>query len=160
MNARGFAVIPAAYVYLRRGDEVLLQQRQNTGYMDGTWAAGAAGHIELGETAATAACRETREELDVVLSERDLVPLTVMQRTDGTTSPIEQRADWFFTASTWEGTPLVMEPRKCAEIAWFALQSLPDAMPPHERLVLDALAHGQLTAFMSFGFSTGFGFRP
>lgn len=40
---RTFALIPASYVYLRRDDQVLLQQRINTGYMDGHWAAGAAG---------------------------------------------------------------------------------------------------------------------
>jgi hypothetical protein len=39
-----FSVVPAAYVYLSRGDQVLLQRRQNTGYMDGMWVAGAAGH--------------------------------------------------------------------------------------------------------------------
>lgn len=152
MNARDFAVVPAAYVYLRRGDEILLQRRQNTGYMDGTWSAGAAGHIEHGETAAMTACREVAEELGAALNERDLIPMTVMQRTDGTASPVEQRADWFFAASTWEGPLVIREPNKCAEIAWFPLLSLPDAVPPHERLVLDALGHGRLAAFTSFGF--------
>ena len=37
------------------GDEVLLQLRQNTGYMDDHWAAAAAGHVERGETAYDAA---------------------------------------------------------------------------------------------------------
>jgi 8-oxo-dGTP diphosphatase len=44
-----FRVVPAAYVFLLRAgipesgaDEVLLQLRQNTGYMDGHWAAAAA----------------------------------------------------------------------------------------------------------------------
>ena len=40
-----FVVVPASYVYLMRngaaGTEVLLQLRQNTGYMDGRWAAAA-----------------------------------------------------------------------------------------------------------------------
>lgn len=50
-----FALVPASYVYLLRGDDVLLQQRQNTGYMDGYWVAGAAGHVDPGETARQAA---------------------------------------------------------------------------------------------------------
>ena len=54
--------MPAAYVFLLRpgadGDEVLLQLRQNTGYMDDHWAAAAAGHVERGETAYDAARRE------------------------------------------------------------------------------------------------------
>lgn len=152
MSAHRFAVIPAVYVYLRRGDEVLLQLRQGTGYMDGMWAAGAAGHIELGETAAAAGCREAGEELGIRLDAHQLIPLTVMQRTDGTASAIEQRADWFFAAPSWDGTPRIVEPSKCAHLQWFPLNSLPDAMPPYERALLDALAQGTLPTFMSFGF--------
>ena len=43
-----FQVVPAAYVVLRRDDEVLLQLRRGTGYMDGYWACAAAGHVERG----------------------------------------------------------------------------------------------------------------
>ena len=64
-----FVVVPAAYVFLLRdgvtGPEVLLQLRQGTGFMDGHWAAAAAGHVEKGETAVDAARREAREEIDV-----------------------------------------------------------------------------------------------
>ncbi|MEZ5085322.1 MAG: NUDIX domain-containing protein [Tessaracoccus sp.] len=41
-----------------RDGTVLLQLRQNTGYMDGHWTAGAAGHVEPGETAPQAAARD------------------------------------------------------------------------------------------------------
>ena len=133
-------------------DEVLLQLRQNTGYMDGRWAAGAAGHIEYGETAAVAAVREAQEELGIQLDPDDLRPVTIMQRTNGTAEPIEQRADWFFTAPRWHGEPMIMEPRKCAELAWFPLDDLPDAMPDYERFVLDGLSNDRLRPFSSFGF--------
>lgn len=152
MSEPRFAVVPAVYVYLRRGNDVLLQLRQGTGYMDGTWAAGAAGHIELGETAATAGCREAAEELGITLEEHELIPLTVMQRTDGTASAIEQRADWLFTATSWDGIPRIIESSKCAELAWFSLTTLPAAMPPHERAVLNALFRDDLPVFMNFGF--------
>ncbi|WP_051092479.1 NUDIX domain-containing protein [Cryocola sp. 340MFSha3.1] len=147
-----FSVVPAAYVYLRRGDQVLLQRRQNTGYMDGMWVAGAAGHIELGETAANTAVHEAREELGIEISVGSLLAATVMQRTDGTSTPNEQRADWFFTATKWFGEPSVMESHKCAEVAWFPLLALPDSMPEYERFVLDCLASGELAPFTSFGF--------
>ena len=60
-----FAVVPAAYVILRRNDEILLQQRRNTGFRDGFWATAAAGHVERGEAVVDAAVREAREELGV-----------------------------------------------------------------------------------------------
>jgi 8-oxo-dGTP diphosphatase len=147
-----FSVIPAAYVYLRRGDEVLLQLRQNTGYMDGMWVAGAAGHIEVGETAHDAAIREAMEELGVRLDPQHLRPATILQRTDGTPDPREQRADWFFSAESWRGVPTVREPHKCAEVAWFPLTDLPDRIPEYEKFVLGALANGTLEPFTSFGF--------
>jgi len=148
-----FSVVPASYVYLLRGEEVLLQLRRNTGYMDGMWAAGAAGHVELGETAAATAMREAREELGIGIRAADLTPLTVMQRTDGTAAPIEQRVDWYFAVSSWEGEPVVREPRKCAAIQWFRLSELPERVPGHERIVLEGLAAGGLETFTSHGFA-------
>lgn len=152
-----FAVIPAVYVYLRRGDEVLLQLRENTGHMDGMWAASAAGHIELGETAASAAVREAEEEIGVLLTPGSLTPLTVMQRTDGTSAQIEQRADWFFVTTEWSGTPRIIEPAKCAGLEWVELRDLPAAMPPYERLVLEGVAASALPAFTSYGFEATVG---
>jgi 8-oxo-dGTP pyrophosphatase MutT (NUDIX family) len=145
-------IVPAAYLYLRRGNEVLLQQRHHTGYMDGHWVAGAAGHVELHETAAACAIREAAEELGIVIAEADLVPVTVMQRTDGTDNPREQRADWFFTATVWAGTPRVVEPEKCSDLEWFDLSALPEPIPAYERFVLDALRVGSCAPFSSYGF--------
>ena len=147
-----FSVIPASYVFLRRNQSVLLQLRQNTGYMDGCWTAGAAGHIELGETAPAAAIREARAELGVVLAPEAVSAITVMQRTDGTANPTEQRVDWFFVCDVWDGDPLILEPAKCAELSWFRLSDLPDRLPAYERLALDALCEGQTSALLAFGF--------
>ena len=82
------------------GPEVLLQLRQNTGYMDDHWAAAAAGHVEQGETAYDAAHREALEELGV--TDVDLTFVTAMQRTRGG-EPIDERIDFFFTARSWVG---------------------------------------------------------
>lgn len=152
-----FALVPAAYVYLLRpsldGPEVLLQLRRNTGYMDGHWVAGAAGHVEPGETAARCAARETAEEIGVGLDPADLRALTVMQRRNGE-DPVEQRVDWYFAAERWTGEPTVQEPEKCAGLRWQplgALDDLPGPMPAYERAVLDGLSRGDLPPLTSHG---------
>jgi 8-oxo-dGTP diphosphatase len=145
-------VIPAAYVYLLQNRQVLLQKPRNTGYLDGFWVAGAAGHIESHETAAQCAVREAAEEIGIEILEADLEPVTVMQRTDGTDSPIEQRVDWFFAARSWQGNPAVMEPAKCAAVEWFDLRNLPSPIPAYEAAVLLGLASGVLTPFTHHGF--------
>ena len=152
--ASAFSLVPASYVYLLADRQVLLQQRRNTGYMDGFWVAGAAGHVEAQETAAACAVREAAEELGVEIREGDLEPLTVMQRTDGTASPIGQRVDWFFAARSWRGRPTVMEPAKCAAVEWFDLDDLPSPIPAYEQAVLRGIATGHLPPFTHHGFGS------
>ena len=155
-----FVVVPAAYVFLLRegaaSPEVLLQLRQNTGYMDGHWAAAAAGHVEKGETAYAAARREAREEIGVDDLELDFV--TSMQRTRSA-EPIDERIDFFFTARSWAGEPRVMEPVKCAELRWCRLDRLPDPVVPHELRVLEGVRDGGLPSYTTFGFDSGTGER-
>lgn len=147
-----FAVVPAVYLLLRRGDEVLLQLRAGTGYHDGHWAFGAAGHVEAGESVTDAVLREAAEELGVAVAVEDLEFLTLMHRTDGTPRPIEQRFDVFFAAPRWSGDPVVTEPDKSAGIGWFRLDALPHPVVPHERVVLEALATGGPSSVAVFGF--------
>ncbi|MBV1780616.1 NUDIX domain-containing protein [Paeniglutamicibacter sp. ABSL32-1] len=147
-----FQLVPAAYVVLRRGGQVLLQLRQNTGFMDGHWACAAAGHVEPGESVDAAAVREAAEELGLRLDPRDLLPLSTLHRTNGGDAPRAQRVDFFFAANRWDGEPRIMEPEKCAAIEWFDLDRLPAPMPEHERYVLENLAAGTLPAIASLGF--------
>jgi 8-oxo-dGTP diphosphatase len=147
-----FRVVPAAYVLLRRRDEVLLQLRQNTGYRDGFWAMAAAGHVEQDESVFAAAVREAAEELGVVIAAEDLAPLCGMHRTHGNHRPVDERADFFFECRRWTGTPRVVEPLKNARLGWFPLDALPDPVVPHELLVLEGVRSGTLPAVVTFGF--------
>ncbi len=148
-----FVVVPASYVFLLREhdleQEVLLQLRQNTGYMDGHWAAAAAGHVEKGETAPDAARREAVEELDISDLRLDFV--TAMQRTRGG-EPIDERIDFFFTSRSWRGEPRIVEPDKCADLGWYPLSALPDPVVPHELMVLEGLRDGGLAPYCTHGF--------
>jgi ADP-ribose pyrophosphatase YjhB (NUDIX family) len=75
-----------------------------------------------------------------------------MQRTDGTAEPREQRVDWFFVCDAWRGEPTILEPHKCAELAWFDLDGLPERVPDYETLALDAIRGGRTSTLLSYGF--------
>ena len=165
MTAHVFSLVPAAYVILLResgrGPEALLQLRRGTGYMDGHWACGAAGHVESGESATQAVVREAAEEIGIGVAPEDVRPLTVVHRSnDLGGAALEQRVDFFFTARRWSGEPRVAEPGRSAGLRWFALNDLPEPVPPHERAVLNRLA-GELDggepvpAITTFGFDAG-----
>jgi 8-oxo-dGTP diphosphatase len=149
-----FMVVPAAYVYLLRdhdgGRQVLLQLRAGTGYMDGHWAAAVAGHVERGETVFDAATREAAEEVGV--TDVSLAPWCAMQRTAPTGDPIDERVDYFFTATSWRGDPRIMEPEKCADLRWFDLKALPDLVVPHELRVLESIRAGTVDPILTHGF--------
>lgn len=156
MTQARFQVVPAAYLVLRRhgsrGEEVLLQRREGTTYMDGWWACAAAGHVEPGESVVAAGVREAREELGLDLRESDLEPLATLHRTCATHDPLEERFDIFFGVRRWEGEPRISEPDKAAELGWFPLDDLPDRVVPHERTVLEALRRGETPAVLTHGF--------
>jgi 8-oxo-dGTP diphosphatase len=151
-----FRVVPAAYVVLRggvRGEQVLLQLRRGTGYMDGYWATAAAGHVEADESVLEAACREAVEELGIMIDLGDLTPLCGMHRTARNHEPIDERVDFFFECRRWSGTPRLVEPEKAAELQWFSLDALPDPVVPHELFVLERLRDGGLAPVVTYGFS-------
>ncbi|GAB3660449.1 hypothetical protein GCM10027596_19230 [Nocardioides korecus] len=148
-----FQVVPAAYVVLVRDDQVLLQRRSGTGYMDDRWACAAAGHVEAGESVLAAAVREAREELGVAIAESDLQPLTSLHRTGANGRDIDERVDWFFACRTWVGEPVLQEPDKAAALRWWPLSDLPADTVPHEQHVISRWHAGSLAVVETFGFT-------
>lgn len=147
-----FRVVPAAYVVLRRANEVLLQFRHHTGYRDEHWATAAAGHVEADESVLEAACREAREELGVEVEPANLAGLCAMHRTHRNHRPVDERVDFFFECRVWRGEPRLMEPAKAAALRWFELAALPHPVVPHELFVFTRLRDGGLTAIVAYGF--------
>lgn len=119
--------------------EILLQKRQNTGYADGMWDCGAAGHVEMGETMRMAMIREAAEELGVTLSPADVWFATLTHKTspDGTAY-----VNIFFCAECGEAEPRICEPEKCAELRWFSLDALPENLLEDRRAALENFRRG------------------
>lgn len=151
-------MIPAVFVIpvRERGGrtEVLLQRRRGTGFMDGFWACGAAGHGEPGEPLQVGAAREAQEELGIRVADpdADLDPLVTQLLTSVLDTPDAEYLNVYFTLSDWSGEPEVREPALCEQIAWFPVDDLPDRVVPHERDALERLAAGERGRVLNRGF--------
>lgn len=140
IRPRRHTEIVDVHLILRRGDEVLLARRANTGYADGLLHA-PSGHLEDGEDVRSGMIREAREEIGVELAPEDLTAAVVMQHRapDG-----GARIGWFFVARHGVGgEPVNREPDKCSELGWYPLDALPDDMVAYCRAALDAYRAGQ-----------------
>ncbi|MGX6512534.1 NUDIX domain-containing protein [Rhodococcus sp. SJ-2] len=156
MNHR-FQVVPAVYVLFRREycgrEQVLLQLREGTGYLDGYWAHAAAGHVERGESLFDAGVRECAEELGIAVDAADFVALTTLHRQElPGLSYKDHRVDFFVECRRWSSEPRLMEPEKAAALRWFDVDELPTPMVPHEEFVLAALRAGRLAPLHCIGF--------
>lgn len=111
----------AVFIVIRNEkNEILLQQRANTGYLDGYWDL-PSGHIECGESLRDCAARELKEEVDVVVLPEDLTLIHVEQF-----FVEKDYVNYTFEAKNWSGEPKIGEPEKCSAIGWFAVNALPD----------------------------------
>ncbi|WAP55188.1 methyltransferase domain-containing protein [Streptomyces sp. S465] len=141
--ARRHTEIVDVHLILRRGGEVLLARRANTGYADGLLHA-PSGHVEDGEDVRAALLRETAEEIGLTLTPDEVRVVLVMQHKAPTGAP---RTGWFFEAELGdpgEGgrEPVNREPEKCSELGWFPLDALPDDMVAYCRAGLEAYRAG------------------
>jgi 8-oxo-dGTP diphosphatase len=126
------------HVILERGEEILLLERQGTGYGDGMLHL-PSGHLEDGEPATDGAAREAREEVGVVIDPADLFLATVVHH--------RQRADlarvgMFFATRRWDGDPYNAEPHKCGKLQWCDPRVLPSNTIPYPAAGIRAYANG------------------
>jgi 8-oxo-dGTP diphosphatase len=115
----------AVQILLRRGNQTLLLERQNTGYEDGNYGL-PAGHVEHGETIKSAAVREANEEIGIDIEESNLEVIGVMHRIKRITY-----VDFFLTCYEWSGTIYNREPEKCSDLKWVDIDDLPANMVPY-----------------------------
>jgi 8-oxo-dGTP diphosphatase len=115
---------------------VLLGRRQNTGFADGCYHL-PAGHLEAGESVIEAVIREAREETGIIISPGAIDFGHVMHNSSG-----GGRIAFFFIVRRWDGIPENREPRKCSELRWVPLHSLPGNLVDYCRAALTAIADG------------------
>lgn len=116
--------------------EVLLQERCNTGYMDGKYDTSCSGHIERGESLLTATVREAKEELGIEINEDDLTLFAVIHPYQ------ENYINMFFTTKKYSGTPKIMESNKCSNLQWFNINSLPENIVVRVKKVIENMHKG------------------
>jgi len=121
---------------LNGNGEVLFGKRQNTGFEDGAWHV-PSGHLEADESVVRALVREAKEEIGVVIAEKDVEFALVMHN-----SSSGGRVAFFFTVNTWTGAPENREPDKCSELRWFPLDALPEHLVDYCRVALAHIAVG------------------
>ena len=138
-----FKLIPEAHLLLVEQQRVLLLRRKDTGYEDGKYSL-VAGHVDGGETAREAMCREAAEEAGLQIAPDDLRLVHLIHRLDD-----QERMSFFFNPVRWAGEPRNMEPHKCSELAWHALSALPEPMVPYVRHAIAQVRAGSL--YSEFG---------
>lgn len=122
------AVLPVLLREREGGEEVLLHRRANTGYMDGKWDFAGSGHVEAGETASQAACREVLEETGLTVRPEAVRFLHLSHRVKEPTY-----YDIYFEIRQWTGDPAIQEPEKCSAMGWFPVDGLPQDMIANRR---------------------------
>ena len=131
------------HLFFFRGEQILLLRRFNTGYRDGEYSV-PAGHLDGDETVLAAGVREAFEEIGVRIKESDLSFSSVMHRKEG-----DERVDFFAQVLAWQGEPVNMEPEKCDELRWVAVDNLPKNTIPYVRRAIQN--HFDAVKFDEFG---------
>lgn len=135
-----FKCTPCIFFYLTRngknGKEVLLQLRDHTGYMDGKYHFGAAGHVEAGESFAEAAIREAAEEIGITVLPEDLILKYISYGLD------DKYLRCVFGSKAYTGAPRVCEPDKCAGLLWADVDNLPENIVPFLPAIIHDIENG------------------
>lgn len=104
-------------ILLLKNDQILLMKRGSEARSEqGKWEF-CGGQVELGETFDQTAKREAKEELGVIIDDVNLL-------FSDTVDPIWD--SHVLSARIIEGTPIIQEPLKCSDIAWFTQNQIKD----------------------------------
>lgn len=135
MQQERFKVVPFVSLMLRRGSQILLIRRFNTGVEDGMYGC-AGGGVDENEPATQAVIREAAEELGIRVKREDVRVIHILQRKypHG-----QEMIGFYFEATKWDGEPCNMEPHKCDDMQWFNIEQLPENCQPSLKQVVSLL---------------------
>lgn len=132
-----FKIFIAVYLILREGNKILLQQRANTGFMDGMYGL-VSGHVDENESPKEGLIREAQEEANLILTPEDLNIVHISYRKD-----VDRTyCDIYMQADKWQGEIKIMEPESCSDLSWFEIDGLPDNIIPYINDILDNIQKG------------------
>jgi len=107
-------------VLLQAEGKLLLGKRIGS-HGAGSWAL-PGGHLEIGESVAACAIRETAEETGLVI--------VGIRNVDFTNDLFEEEDKQYITlfveATSFSGTPQILEPKKCEQWRWFSQKEVPN----------------------------------
>ena len=134
----------ACFVILKRGNEIAMILRKDTGWMDGYYGL-PTGKGEWFETFSTGAIREAKEESGVEILPKDIhfVHLAHRHGEDRLTNKFLDWVDVYFEADLWTGEPYNAEEEKGERLDWLDLNDLPENIVPPQRDALLRIAKGE-----------------
>jgi 8-oxo-dGTP diphosphatase len=98
------------------------------------------GHLEPGETFEQAAIREAKEENDLTLKSPAVIAVT--NNLETFRSEGLHYISVIVLASTFEGEPKIMEPKKCADLFWCDPKDVPEPHFDASRLAIQCYLNG------------------
>ncbi len=120
-------VTPAVFVILEKGTgkskKILLSRRFNTGHKDGFYSF-PSGHLERGESVVECIIREAKEEVGIIVKEKDL-QLVHISHNYYNSKENNPYVNFYFISKKWSGELKNCEPEKCDELVWCAMNKLP-----------------------------------
>lgn len=131
--------IPEVQIIFKRWNAILLNLRQNTGYMDG-WYWLVAWHVEKGETFTQWWIREAEEEAWIFLKPKQMKYVHTVHRHKLINQ--EERIWVLFLVEQWDGEPKNTEPHKCKELTWWDIDHLPENTIPYLKICIKNIQKG------------------
>jgi len=140
-----FTYIGSSYLFFIKDNQILLQRRFQTGFMDGFYGV-PAGHLDGNESAREGCAREIKEEIGIDIKPADLEMGHIMQRK----AEKDERIDFFMTTSAYDGEITNMEPHKCDDLRWFKIDDLPENTIDYIKVAITQYQAG--VSYSEFGY--------